>query len=167
MRVGWSQARVEKLIELWESGKSGEDIANHLGGVTRGAVLGKLHRLGLRRGQGKTNSKRVRYPREAPASVAEMMVGVRHPQAEPGQGVSLIDLNDHQCRYIIEPGCFCGMRKKDRRSSYCDFHDDRVKQGASAGTALSGMALAKSGGGSLEMIGREAPAVRVGRGDDR
>lgn len=44
----WTDERVAKLKELWESGHSGGEIVKALGGVfTRNAVIGKVHRLGL------------------------------------------------------------------------------------------------------------------------
>lgn len=45
---GWTHERVERLKELWLGGKSFSEIAADLkGGVTRNAVVGKVHRLGL------------------------------------------------------------------------------------------------------------------------
>jgi GcrA cell cycle regulator len=43
----WSDDRVEMLKKLWTDGLSASRIANELGGVTRNAVIGKVHRLGL------------------------------------------------------------------------------------------------------------------------
>ena len=43
----WTEVRVEKLKCLWEEGLSASQIAEHLGHVTRNAVIGKAHRLGL------------------------------------------------------------------------------------------------------------------------
>jgi GcrA cell cycle regulator len=43
----WSDDRVEQLKKLWESGLSASQIAAELGNVTRNAVIGKVHRLGL------------------------------------------------------------------------------------------------------------------------
>ncbi|MEM7742904.1 MAG: GcrA family cell cycle regulator [Pseudomonadota bacterium] len=45
--MSWTDERVEKLRELWGEGKSASQIAKELGGVTRNAVIGKVHRLGL------------------------------------------------------------------------------------------------------------------------
>lgn len=44
---GWSDERVEVLKKLWHDGLSASQIAKLLGGVTRNAVIGKVHRLGL------------------------------------------------------------------------------------------------------------------------
>lgn len=43
----WSDDRVELLKKLWADGLSASQIAGELGGVTRNAVIGKVHRLGL------------------------------------------------------------------------------------------------------------------------
>ncbi len=45
--MSWTDERVEKLKELWTEGMSASQIAKVLGGVTRNAVIGKVHRLGL------------------------------------------------------------------------------------------------------------------------
>lgn len=43
----WTEDRVELLKKLWNDGLSASQIAGELGGVTRNAVIGKVHRLGL------------------------------------------------------------------------------------------------------------------------
>src|ERR1700761_6355594 len=45
--MGWTDERVELLKKLWLDGLSASQIAKQLGGVTRNAVIGKVHRLGL------------------------------------------------------------------------------------------------------------------------
>lgn len=54
----WSDERVEKLKKMWAEGQSASQIAKELGGVTRNAVIGKVHRLGLsnRTGSGGGNA---------------------------------------------------------------------------------------------------------------
>ncbi len=52
---GWTDDRVELLKKLWNDGLSASQIAGELGGVTRNAVIGKVHRLGLS-GRAKTPS---------------------------------------------------------------------------------------------------------------
>jgi GcrA cell cycle regulator len=44
---GWTEDRVTLLKKLWTDGLSASQIAKQLGGVTRNAVIGKVHRLGL------------------------------------------------------------------------------------------------------------------------
>jgi len=45
--MAWTEDRVEVLTKLWAEGLSASQIAKQLGGVTRNAVIGKVHRLGL------------------------------------------------------------------------------------------------------------------------
>ena len=45
--MSWTDERVELLKKLWMEGQSASQIAKQLGGVTRNAVIGKVHRLGL------------------------------------------------------------------------------------------------------------------------
>lgn len=45
--MAWTDERVELLKKLWAEGLSAAQIANKMGGVTRNAVIGKVHRLGL------------------------------------------------------------------------------------------------------------------------
>ena len=45
--MSWTSERVELLKKLWSKGQSASQIAKELGGVTRNAVIGKVHRLGL------------------------------------------------------------------------------------------------------------------------
>ena len=55
--MSWTDERVEILKTMWGEGKSASQIAKELGGVTRNAVIGKVHRLGLsnRNGGGGTS----------------------------------------------------------------------------------------------------------------
>lgn len=45
--MSWTDDRVETLKRMWAEGQSASQIAKELGGVTRNAVIGKVHRLGL------------------------------------------------------------------------------------------------------------------------
>jgi len=45
--MAWTEDRVAILTKLWADGLSASQIAKQLGGVTRNAVIGKVHRLGL------------------------------------------------------------------------------------------------------------------------
>jgi len=46
--MSWTDERIEKLTKMWESGSTASQIAEELGGVSRNAVIGKAHRLGLK-----------------------------------------------------------------------------------------------------------------------
>ncbi len=58
--MAWTDDRVELLKKLWAEGLSASQIANRLGGVTRNAVIGKVHRLGL---SGRTTTSRAKATR--------------------------------------------------------------------------------------------------------
>lgn len=45
--MSWTDHRIEQLKELWGEGKTASEIADYLGDVSRNAVIGKAHRLGL------------------------------------------------------------------------------------------------------------------------
>ncbi len=55
--MAWTDERVDLLKKLWTEGLSASQIANRLGGVTRNAVIGKVHRLGL---SGRATTSRVK-----------------------------------------------------------------------------------------------------------
>ena len=58
--MSWNDERVELLKKLWTEGLSASQIAAELGGVTRNAVIGKVHRLGL---SGRAKSQNAAAPR--------------------------------------------------------------------------------------------------------
>ena len=76
----WTEERVEQLKKLWSDGLSASQIAAELGSVTRNAVIGKVHRLGLS-GRAKSAAQpaapRNNAPRKAPARSPS------HPMAAP------------------------------------------------------------------------------------
>src|SRR5674476_1084618 len=73
----WSDDRVEQLKKLWEGGLSASQIAAELGNVTRNAVIGKVHRLGL---SGRAKSPSSAAPRQRKAArPAQHMMRVARP----------------------------------------------------------------------------------------
>ena len=64
--MSWTDERVETLKKMWAEGQSASQIAKELGGVTRNAVIGKVHRLGLsnRTGAAVKPSGKERAPEE-------------------------------------------------------------------------------------------------------
>ncbi len=65
--MSWTDDRVETLKRMWGEGQSASQIAKELGGVTRNAVIGKVHRLGLsNRNSGTTTAKA--EPKAKPAA---------------------------------------------------------------------------------------------------
>ena len=65
--MSWTDERVELLKKLWSDGLSASQIAAELGGITRNAVIGKVHRLGL---SGRAKSASIGAPRPAQGAFA-------------------------------------------------------------------------------------------------
>jgi GcrA cell cycle regulator len=80
--MSWTDERVELLKRMWTEGQSASQIAKELGGVTRNAVIGKVHRLGLSNRAGDGASERSDEPAEAPAAPVRAEAPPR-PAAEP------------------------------------------------------------------------------------
>lgn len=82
--VSWTDDRVELLKKLWLEGLSASQIAAQLGGVTRNAVIGKVHRLGMS-GRVKAPSSAPRTPRKKPSSGARSGAAAAAPSAGAAQ----------------------------------------------------------------------------------
>lgn len=74
--MSWTDDRVELLKKLWSEGLSASQIAGRLGGVTRNAVIGKVHRLGLS-GRATTSRVKSHRPRKHNPNVAKRQVKSR------------------------------------------------------------------------------------------
>ena len=148
--MAWTDERVELLKKLWAEGLSASQIAGRLGGVTRNAVIGKVHRLGL---SGRATSSRSSSPRPRRTPVPRanrppsLMFGTRgnvalKPQYEDEldfvpavfeelviplhERASILTLKEAMCRWPIgDPGepefHFCG-RKTCSPMPYCEHH---------------------------------------------
>lgn len=67
--MSWTDERIEQLRSMWEKGLTASQIADELGGVSRNAVIGKAHRLGLKsRPSPVKATEKVAKPAKAPAS---------------------------------------------------------------------------------------------------
>jgi GcrA cell cycle regulator len=98
----WPQARVEALTRAWRDGLSASQIATHMGGgLTRSAVIGKLHRLGLCGGRKPSAPRRaLAPPPPAPSRPEPAVLRLRWPdtpqdvptQTKPGQDRSTQDM---------------------------------------------------------------------------
>ncbi|MCX9148688.1 GcrA family cell cycle regulator, partial [Erythrobacter sp. WG] len=87
--MSWTDERIATLRKMWEGGATASEIASELGGVSRNAVIGKAHRLGLkaRPSPVKANEKKktaapVRKPAPAAAAPARPETGDA-PAARP------------------------------------------------------------------------------------
>ena len=79
--MSWTDERVETLKRMWAEGQSASQIAKELGGVTRNAVIGKVHRLGLSNRAGEGASMADEVAAAPPAAPAKPEVAAR--PAEP------------------------------------------------------------------------------------
>lgn len=75
--MSWTDERIEKLTKMWEGGATASQIADELGGVSRNAVIGKAHRLGL-----KARPSPVK-PNEKDAAPAPAAKPAAKPEAAP------------------------------------------------------------------------------------
>jgi GcrA cell cycle regulator len=115
----WTTERVDQLRRYVEAGFSCGQIAGEIG-LSRNAVIGKIHRLGLWRGTAHTPRVRAR-PRPAVFSQRRALAAAYASASTAGTAAavdsakrcSLLDLTEGQCRWpISDPGakdfCFCG-----------------------------------------------------------
>jgi GcrA cell cycle regulator len=95
--MSWTDQRIDQLKALWEKGLTASQIAEELGGVSRNAVIGKAHRLGLKSRPSpvkandtdkkaapkKAAAAAAAAPAKAPAPVAPVRPRAAAPLAEP------------------------------------------------------------------------------------
>lgn len=148
--MSWTEDRVSVLKKLWRKGYSGSQIANELGGVTRNAVIGKVHRLGLGARVVPSRPVRVRKtmaptpppapetpvsppvaPQTAKREEPKLPKAKRKPRkAEPMRRVEITELARNECRWPVndpqgdEVHLFCG-RVVSGSGSYCAEHQQR------------------------------------------
>jgi GcrA cell cycle regulator len=135
----WNEERIEALAKMWREGLSASQVARQLGGVTRSAVIGKVHRLGI---AGRDTPTRPNVLGGRPSTrIRASAGGVRRATARPAStGLRAITrtvfevaatatihtLTAHACRWPIgepdQPGFgYCG-RLRTSAGSYCDGH---------------------------------------------
>lgn len=81
--MSWTDERIDVLRRLWADGLSASQIANSLGGVSRNAVIGKIHRLGL---SGRVKAPQARSGRQR---VAATLSGRTVSVAAPAMGMTM------------------------------------------------------------------------------
>lgn len=84
--MSWTDERIEKLTKMWEGGSTASQIADELGGVSRNAVIGKAHRLGLKARPSPVKANEAEAAPKAAASKApkaEAPPKQAKPSAEP------------------------------------------------------------------------------------
>lgn len=145
--MAWTEERIAQLKAGWEGGMTASQIAEQLGeGVTRNAVIGKAHRLGLEsrpspvKGgeEGEAAPAATTAPAVAPAAapvapppaaaapVATRAVVKKPVRAAKATKTSLLDLNEKICKWPLgHPGDadfhFCG-KGSQAGFPYCTEH---------------------------------------------
>lgn len=138
--MAWTDDRVEELKKLWAEGLSASQIAKKIGGVTRNAVIGKVHRLGLsgRAAPSRPSSRPARAPKPRVAAPVKAKAPVVRKIMEPaieapaperlpnGEFATVLTLKDSMCKWPIgDPSSgdfrFCGHRSK-AGDAYCEAH---------------------------------------------
>ncbi|MFZ5670328.1 MAG: GcrA family cell cycle regulator [Pseudomonadota bacterium] len=140
--MGWTDDRVATLKKLWLEGLSASQIAKQLGGVTRNAVIGKVHRLGLSGRAAPSQPARPVFKAPRPARpVSTTPVAPRRVVAEPVAAAPLptpvhrieepgsatvLTLGAHMCKWPIgdptsDSFTFCG-RRAGEAGPYCREH---------------------------------------------
>lgn len=151
--MAWTEERVETLKKLWADGLSASQIAKQLGGVTRNAVIGKVHRLGLSgraapsrpaRRPAPKPAPRPRTQPAAPVSTARPQPSAPAPAPRPsaapieaerlasGEYATVLTLKDSMCKWPIgDPADttfrFCG-RRSGPGQAYCEAHSQMAYQ---------------------------------------
>ncbi|KEP71359.1 GcrA cell cycle regulator [Thioclava sp. BHET1] len=80
--MSWTDERVELLKKMWSEGQSASQIAKELGGVTRNAVIGKVHRLGLSNRAGGAAEPAKPEPKAKPEKVETKPARPAEPKVE-------------------------------------------------------------------------------------
>ena len=133
--MAWTEDRVELLKKLWAEGLSASQIARTMGDVTRNAVIGKVHRLGL---SGRATTSRADRPRRAtipkpqPKPVVAEPASVAEATLSNGEFATVMTLNGVMCRWPIgDPGAtdfhFCG-NQTESGDPYCTAHAELAYQ---------------------------------------
>jgi GcrA cell cycle regulator len=80
--MSWTEERIERLKKMWHDGATASQIADELGGVSRNAVIGKAHRLGLEQRPSPVKAGEEKEAKAAPAAAAATPAPAKTPKAE-------------------------------------------------------------------------------------
>ena len=143
--MSWTDDRVATLSKLWADGLSASQIAAELGGVTRNAVIGKVHRLGLsgRAKPANTSARKLKSPTRSGNSYNSRPRALRttNGRATPSmparpaiedipvpecKKIDLVDLTEKTCKWphgdpSTDDFHFCGNTPKED-APYCEYH---------------------------------------------
>jgi GcrA cell cycle regulator len=149
--MAWTDDRTAILKKLWTDGASASAIATKLGEVTRNAVIGKVHRLGLaghktgarkaaapiagfpfttrsrRRSRSRPSRTHSSTPALRPRTVRPPMRSLSELSPAPEVPVTIATLTDRLCHWPqgdpkLEGFHFCGRTRTRSAIPYCDHH---------------------------------------------
>ena len=116
--MSWTEERIERLKAMWAKGSTASQIAEDIGGVSRNAVIGKAHRLGLEQrpspvkaGEEK-DKKGASAAKPAPAAPpkapgkldAPLAAAFDQPATEPGEEPLVLSQNPVNPKNAPRPG---------------------------------------------------------------
>jgi GcrA cell cycle regulator len=136
--MAWNDERVEQLKKFWAEGLSASQIAQKMGGVTRNAVIGKVHRLGL---SGRAAPAKPQRGRAFDSGGVDITALRHEPALKPiipepefvapivldtGDRTTVSTLKNNMCKWPIgDPARddfhFCGQSTSSGKS-YCAYH---------------------------------------------
>jgi len=133
--MSWTEEKVAKLKELWGKGKTANQIAEIIGGISRNAVIGKAHRLNLsakiktrtatsnENFENSIESKNIKSNRGRKNRFKSLII---EKDFEPENPKQLEELDENSCKWPIghpneKTFYFCG-RTSLKDFSYCKLH---------------------------------------------
>ena len=133
--MSWTDEKVAKLKELWGKGKTANQIAEIIGGISRNAVIGKAHRLNLSAkiktraatsNQNFENSQENKNIRSNKGRKNRFKSLIIEKDFEPENPKQLEELDENSCKWPIghpneKSFYFCG-RTSLKDFSYCKLH---------------------------------------------
>lgn len=153
-RDGWTPERKQIVITLWNEGQTAESIGSVFG-VSRSAILGVVHRMGLQKRRGDARPRANRKPitkfnfasgkggREPLATVAKDPFVHRETVVAPeDQRIAFEALEDGRCKYAHgddPPYSFCGAKAVAFGVSWCATHFQVVTGAPHPSTRAAGV----------------------------
>lgn len=129
----WTHERVSLLRAMWVKGWPASVIARELGGVSRNAVIGKAHRIGLpgrktpNRKVKPVRTRPVEAARKTPAPALKAKPGPKRASEPQSLELTIIEIGRHQCRWATGERSgqtvFCGH---ETTGTYCEHHARRA-----------------------------------------